>query len=540
MAKRAILYTRVSTDEQNNGYSPLDQKDKLYNYCEMNKIEVVGFYHDDESGKTFNRPEWKNIITFLKKNKNSVDYICFLKWDRFSRSAEKAYEELSILKKLGVEAVAIEQKLDLEIPEQKLMLAIYLTTPEIDNDRRSLNIFHGIRKGKKQGRWLGACPRGYKNTRNEINRPVITPEGGLQEKLVVRAFNDFSTGNYSIESLRLKLYKEGLKCNRNSFWMLLRNRVYIGQIFIPAYKDEPEEWIQGIHLPLISENVFYKVQDIIEGRKKHLPSSLKTIRDEFPLRGILICPQCGKYLTASCSKGKMGVRYPYYHCTNFCKERKKAEVVNNALEGLLETIKPSEGALKIFSKIVNDKITQNNQTNKIEGGKINTEITKLKKRIENAKNLMLDGEIEVSEFKTIRISTEDNIKKLSIELNRNQDGLINIKSNITEASMVISNLAKAYKQSNTSIKRQILSSIFSSGLIFEEKNYRTLKINEVIAKILRNTNACDDSPKKKHTRFGVLSLRVIPKGFEPLTHRLEICCSIQLSYETINIQKKRQ
>jgi site-specific DNA recombinase len=188
MAKRAILYTRVSTDEQNNGYSPLDQKDKLYNYCEMNKIEVVGFYHDDESGKTFNRPEWKNIITFLKKNKNSVDYICFLKWDRFSRSAEKAYEELSILKKLGVEAVAIEQKLDLEIPEQKLMLAIYLTTPEIDNDRRSLNIFHGIRKGKKQGRWLGACPRGYKNTRNELNRPVITPEGGLQEKLVVRAF----------------------------------------------------------------------------------------------------------------------------------------------------------------------------------------------------------------------------------------------------------------------------------------------------------------------------------------------------------------
>jgi site-specific DNA recombinase len=497
MAKRAILYTRVSTDEQNNGYSPLDQKDKLYNYCEMNKIEVVGFYHDDESGKTFNRPEWKNIITFLKKNKNSVDYICFLKWDRFSRSAEKAYEELSILKKLGVEAVAIEQKLDLEIPEQKLMLAIYLTTPEIDNDRRSLNIFHGIRKGKKQGRWLGACPRGYKNTRNEINRPVITPEGGLQEKLVVRAFNDFSTGNYSIESLRLKLYKEGLKCNRNSFWMLLRNRVYIGQIFIPAYKDEPEEWIQGIHLPLISENVFYKVQDILEGRKKHLPSSLKTIRDEFPLRGILICPQCGKYLTASCSKGKMGVRYPYYHCTNFCKERKKAEVVNNALEGLLETIKPSEGALKIFSKIVNDKITQNNQTNKIEGGKINTEISKLKKRIENAKNLMLDGEIEVSEFKTIRISTEDNIKKLSIELNRNQDGLINIKSNITEASMVISNLAKAYKQSNTSIKRQILSSIFSSGLIFEEKNYRTLKINEVIAKILRNSNACDDSPKKK-------------------------------------------
>jgi hypothetical protein len=26
---------------------------------------------------------------------------------------------------------------------------------------------------------------------------------------------------------------------------------------------------------------------------------------------------------------------------------------------------------------------------------------------------------------------------------------------------------------------------------------------------------------------------VIPKGLEPLTHRLEICCSIQLSYGTV-------
>ena len=45
--------------------------------------------------------------------------------------------------------------------------------------------------------------------------------------------------------------------------------------------------------------------------------------------------------------------------------------------------------------------------------------------------------------------------------------------------------------------------------------------------------------KKASTNVKAL-IRVIPKGFEPLTHRLEICCSIQLSYETINIQKKRQ
>ena len=80
-----------------------------------------------------------------------VDYIYFIKWDRFSRNVAEAYITIRDLKKLGVEAQAIEQPLDFEIPESKIMLAIYLAAPEVDNDRRALNIFHGIRRGKKEG-----------------------------------------------------------------------------------------------------------------------------------------------------------------------------------------------------------------------------------------------------------------------------------------------------------------------------------------------------------------------------------------------------
>ena len=77
MKQKAIIYTRVSTDEQNNGYSPSDQKIKLFSYCENKNIEVVGFYHEDESGKTFKRPEWIKIMDFIRKNKDSVDLILF-------------------------------------------------------------------------------------------------------------------------------------------------------------------------------------------------------------------------------------------------------------------------------------------------------------------------------------------------------------------------------------------------------------------------------------------------------------------------------
>ena len=521
MTKRAIIYTRVSTDEQNNGYSPADQKDKLYRYCENNGIEVVGFYHDDESGKSFNRPEWKKIMSFIQKNKNMVDYIYFLKWDRFSRNAPEAYAELGKLKKLNVEARAMEQPLDLDIPEQKVMLAIYLTAPEVDNDRRALNIFHGIRRGKKEGRWLGACPRGYKNTRNENNRPIIAPEGGTQEKLVKQAFKEFATGIYSMEELRLKLYKMGLKCASNSFWRLLRNKAYIGKVLVPAYKNEPEVWIDGKHIPLIDEAIFYKVQSLLADRRKKVPTSFKTVRDEFPLRGHLICPQCAKPLTASFSKGKMGIRYPYYHCSKGCKERQKASIINNAFLELLHTIQFKPETLKLFSAIVKDNLKKNNQDGKAEIDSVHKEILKQKQRLENAKSIMLDGEISAIEFKEMRYVIEEKITQLTCDLSNISAGMRNLDDKIDEVVELLIELEKTYLQRDTVTKQHIVSSIFPAKLVFENKKVRTLEMNKVLSLISSIDKGFKENKKIKHTEFGVLLHRVEPVGVEPTSGQSE-------------------
>ena len=515
MTKRAIIYTRVSTDEQNNGYSPADQKEKLYRYCENHGIDVVGFYHDDESGKSFDRPEWKKIMTFIQKNKNMVDYIYFLKWDRFSRSAPKAYAELDKLKKLNVEARAMEQPLDLEIPEQKVMLAIYLTAPEVDNDRRALNIFHGIRRGKKEGRWLGACPRGYKNTRNENNRPIIAPEGGTQETLVKQAFKDFSTGIYSMEELRLKLYKKGLKCARNSFWRLLRNKAYIGKVLVPAYKNEPEVWIDGKHIPLIDEATFYKVQGLLADRRKKVPTSFKTVRDEFPLRGHLICPQCSKPLTASFSKGKMGTLYPYYHCAKGCSERQKASIVNEAFLELLNTLQFKPITLNFFSAIVKDKLKKNNHDGKAEMESVHREITKQKQRLSNAKSLMLDAEITPNEYKEMRIAIEEKITQLTCELSNIHVGMQHVGKKVDNIVELLSNIANTYRDRDTVTKQHIVCSIFPGKLMYEEKTCRTLEVNKVIPLIASMDKAFIEDKKRKHTNFGVLSRGVEPVGVEP-------------------------
>ena len=43
------------------------------------------------------------------------------------------------------------------------MLAVYLATPEVENDRRAINVANGMRRARVEGRWMGPAPLGYKN-----------------------------------------------------------------------------------------------------------------------------------------------------------------------------------------------------------------------------------------------------------------------------------------------------------------------------------------------------------------------------------------
>ncbi|MCK7556571.1 recombinase family protein [Chitinophaga sedimenti] len=173
--RAAFLYPRVSTDDQADGYSPAHQEDALQKYCLRENILVRDVFHEDYSAKTFDRPEFNNILSIVKKNRGTVDLLLITKWDRFSRNFAEAYRMIGVLKKLGVEVQAIEQPLDMEIPESKIMLAIYLTAPEVENDRRALNTLHGMRRAKKEGRYLGIAPRGYFNGRDAANKPLLIP-----------------------------------------------------------------------------------------------------------------------------------------------------------------------------------------------------------------------------------------------------------------------------------------------------------------------------------------------------------------------------
>ena len=91
---RAIIYCRVSSDEQAEGTSLEFQERVLREYCARKGYEVIMCCHEDYSAKhhDYRRPEMNRIreFCFARENRGAVDIILFLRWDRFSRNTEFA------------------------------------------------------------------------------------------------------------------------------------------------------------------------------------------------------------------------------------------------------------------------------------------------------------------------------------------------------------------------------------------------------------------------------------------------------------------
>ena len=489
--KIADLYIRVSTDEQaDKGYSQRGQEDVLSRYCEINGIKVRKILFEDHSAKTFERPQWKSLLYDLKKYRGKSNLVLFTKWDRFSRNASDAYQMISILGKLGVEPQAIEQPLDMSIPENKMMLAVYLTAPEIENDRRSLNVKHGMRQARKEGRFMGIAPPGYSNKiRDNGDKYVAIDE--TQAKHVKWAFETLAEGVYTTKDV-WKLAKErGLLCSLHSFWTLIKNVAYCGKIQVPKYKNEEAYLVQGQHEGIISESLFYKVQDVLNGRQRDIGinssrGTTVTSPEMLPLRGFLLCDRCGKTITGSASKGCRNYFY-YYHCYSGCKWRQKAEVVNMAFVKLLRQFYPKPGVTELFKGIVSEVYSNANQLQQSVRRKTISEITANNNRITKARELLLDDSIGPEDYKVIKSKAEEKIRRLEAKLNElssvNKYQALDIDGLIYKTVENLKNLDLLYLNSDIQGKKEIISSMSSKKWRFENGELRTTEMNQAISLI---------------------------------------------------------
>ena len=506
-----ILYTRVSTDEQaEKGFSLRDQLDKLERHSKSNGYTVVKHFQDDISAKTFNRPEFDKLLAFIKSNKGLVKKLLVVKFDRFSRDLEGALVMITKLRSLGVEVEAIEQPLDDTIPENLLMKAIYLAAPQVENARRSLNTFNGMRKALKEGRWVSTAPIGYKNARDILNKPIVV--FSKDEPLVKKAFELFATGLWDIDALRKEMNKKGLKIGRNRFWMLLRNPFYYGMIQIKEYRDEREELVKGLHPAIISEELFNEVQYVLSGKKKQKAKKAKA-KDELPLRGFLVCSCCGKNLTGSASKGNGGTYY-YYHCQPGCKERYKSDVVHSEFNNWLKSISIKPEIASLYIAVMEDVFKTNEGDREAEIKKLNQQIAKNKEMQEKVAISLIDGGLDKHDYKMLKekYAVESvGLKNRIEELKKSENGFAEYSR---FGFSLLSNLSYHYNQSNLENKQKMIGLIFPEKLVFSNSTYRTTKPNELLSLMCNNINDLGVVKTKKTSNNESLSFMVVPARIE--------------------------
>jgi site-specific DNA recombinase len=474
----ADLYIRVSTDEQaDKGYSQRNQEEMLRKYCDAHAVQVRKVIFEDHSAKTFNRPQWKALLVDLRKHKGGADLVLFTKWDRFSRNAGDAYQMINVLRKLGVEPQAIEQPLDLSIPENKMMLAFYLAAPEVENDRRALNVFHGMRRAKKEGRYMGLAPIGYTNSTDVNGRKFIAPIDP-QASILRWAFQELAAGIYNTEQIYKMAKAKGFAATRSLFWFAIRNPVYCGKIFIPKHKDEESRFVKGQHEPIISEALFYEVQDVLDGRGRRY--RLKVVAaDSLPLRGFLICPKCGKLLSGSASKGR-NKYYAYYHCFGDCTHRFRADGVNLLFEKEISKYTPRK-EMKSILKFSLSKAYYSQTSHAQEDRKqLTALIGEQESRLCRARELLLSGQIDPDDYRAMKSEHEERLNRLQVKASalatqtENFDALLNVGLDN------LFRLNEIYHNGTIIEKRQVIGSVYPEKLSFDGEQLRTTRINEAV------------------------------------------------------------
>lgn len=532
--RKAILYIRVSTDEQaEKGHSLAHQEEMLRRHCAANNIEIVAFFKEDYSAKTFERPQFKKLLEFQRKNKAIADLLLFLKWDRFSRNAPEAYTMISKLHSLGLEPQAIEQPLNMEIPEQKFLLALYLTAPEVENDRRSMNILAGVRKAMKEGRYMGSAPYGYKHGRTENNKPTIVPS--KDKAMVVQSFEMMATGLYQIEELRRMLNKKGMPLGRTRFWYMMRNPTYIGKVFVAAHKNEPASLVKGVHEAIVPESLFYEVQDILDGRKKKEQPITICQKDELPLRGFLQCARCGKPLTGSASKGR-SARYYYYHCKFGCKERFRADEANSLFNDVLHAVSNNDKVYRSLELILGGENKEEAEIRAKELAELKNKLETFEQRMERAQVLMLDGKMDFVDYQPIKAKLEEDAYRLKLKIDAIEELQPKDENDVMEFGFhFLSNLDKLFTSAALEVKQQIIGSTFPEKLIYENNQFRTASDNNVLLLIAASSKTFAVKKESRLEFSNLLSRRVEPAGFEPaskhMPNKLSTCVFLNLISE---------
>ena len=336
--QRCVIYLRVSTAVQVDGFSLSAQRETLISYARRNDMEIVEEYEDaGKSGKSIEgRPAFQKMMRDIE-NGLQIDCVLVFKLSRFGRSAVDVLTSVEFLKDYGVSLIAVNDGINSGTASGILIISVLSAVAEIERENIQEQTMSGRREKARQGKWNGGPPPYGYDLKDGIL--VVNEE---EAKVVKQIFEMYVTSNRPVseiaEYFNMHYGRIDKVTHEHTFWSvsgikyLIDNEVYIG--LMPYGKKQREkvkgtknqyrrvlkkEYLKekGMHEAIVTPELFEKAKARRLTNRQRVASGRRPF---LLLSDLAICPFCFKPLVSYKRKYKdsEGEEYSviYYACNN--------------------------------------------------------------------------------------------------------------------------------------------------------------------------------------------------------------------------------
>ena len=516
--KRAVIYTRVSSRDQVEGYSLGAQLTACTAYCERHGLTVDRvFVEEGESAKTADRTELRNLLEHCRKGPGRLHALVVYNLSRFARDRFDHHALLAHLRRLGLVLRSVTEPVD-ETPSGELMDAILSGVHEFENRIRAERIVSGLQAALEAGRWVRRPPIGYRSTGGGVLEE--DPERG---PLVRWVFEQVATGDFALEEVRQRAVDRGLATTAGkplpsqTLSRMLRNPLYAGRVVSEAWGiDAPADFA-----PLVDAGTWRRVQRVLDGEAPEAPPvepravSSRLDHPDFPLRRFLRCAGCGVALTGSWSRGSAGGRYGYYHCrTGGCREVKaRREDLEERWVAHLDALRPAPAYLRLLREEVLAAWRRRQEAAAEQRTALEARVRTLRDRRERLVEVYVyERGLDRDTYQRKNAELGEQLTLAELALADERIELLDVEGLLAFAEYVLTRAGRLWLELAPEHRRRFQRHLFPAGVVVDgEIAFRT----EVSSSLFRPLGGQDGSGPRL----------VEQMGFEPTTPTLRTWCS---------------
>ena len=394
-----IIYARKSQESRDKQVLSIEsQKTELKEFAERYGLNVVAELEESQTAYKPGRPVFARMVDMLEAG--IANAVLVWKPDRVARNARDGGTFIQAMDDGKIMELRTPNEC-LRREDNRLMMYIHFGMSNDYSRQISANVKRGNREKCRRGEFVGRALPGYINHKFEDKHRNIMPDS-VKAPLMRRVFEEFVTGNYSVQGIVKEASEWGLtsvngkKLAKSGMYKLLSCTAYYG-VFQHA-----GELHQGSYEPLITKELFDRVQVVLRGRSK--PRKKDWVH---AYKAIIKCGGCGCAITAETKtkhyrRTNRDASYTYYRCTRRrgkCREEGLTELeLEQTIRDYVGKIEIDEEVWKLGIELLKAKNADELRMNAGIRKEMERERDEVEKQMERLLRLRMDNEVTADEF----------------------------------------------------------------------------------------------------------------------------------------------